>query len=115
MTGRWIDDRNNALLVGAILLALAIVVGGYLLGDGLRRARMADRAVTVRGLAERNVTADLATWTINLSAQGNALGAVQTEIDRDTRTVASFLREAGFPEDQVTDAGGGVKIGRAHV
>ena len=62
----------------------------------------------MRGLAERDVTADLATWTINLSAQGNELGAVQSEIDRDTRTVAAFLREAGFAEDQVTDAGGGV-------
>ena len=99
---------RNITLIAALILALGIVIGGFLLGDGLRRARMADRAVTVRGLAERDVTADLATWTINLSAQGNELGAVQAEIDRDTRTVAGFLREAGFPEDQVTDAGGGV-------
>jgi uncharacterized protein len=99
---------RNVTLIAAIILALGIIVGGYLLGDGLRRSRMADRAVTVRGLAERDVTADLATWTINLSAQGNALGPVQAEVDRDTRTVANFLREAGFPEDAVTDAGGGV-------
>lgn len=95
-------------LIAALILAIGIIAGGYLVGDGLRRARMADRAVTVRGLAERDVTADLATWTINLSAQGNELGAVQSEIDRDTRTVARFLRDAGFPEDAVTDAGGGV-------
>ena len=65
---------RNITLIAALVLALGIILGGYLLGDGLRRARMADRAVTVRGLAERNVTADLATWTINLSAQGNSLG-----------------------------------------
>ena len=53
---------------------------------------MADRAVTVRGLAERNVTADLATWTISFTAQGNELGAVQAESDRDARTVAAFFR-----------------------
>ena len=100
--------NRNITLIAALVLALGIIVGGYLLGDGLRRARMADRSVTVRGLAERDVTADLATWTINLSAQGNELGAVQTEVDRDTRTVAAFLRENGFQEDQVTDAGGGV-------
>jgi hypothetical protein len=99
---------RNVTLIAAIILALGIVVGGYLLGDGLRRARMADRAVTVRGLAERNVTADLATWTINFTAQGNELGPVQAEIDRDTRTVASFFRTAGFPEGEVTDAGGSV-------
>jgi hypothetical protein len=99
---------RNITLIAAVILAIGIVAGGYLLGDGLRRARMADRAVTVRGLAERDVTADLATWTINLTAQGNELGAVQAEVDRDTRTVARFLRDAGFPEDSVTDAGGGV-------
>jgi uncharacterized protein len=99
---------RNITLIAALILAIGIVAGGYLLGDGLRRARMADRAVTVRGLAERDVTADLATWTINLTAQGNELGAVQAEVDRDTRTVARFLRDAGFPEDSVTDAGGGV-------
>src|SRR5688500_15284955 len=99
--------NRNITLIAAVVLAVGIIIGGYLLGDGLRRARMADRAVTVRGLAERNVTADLATWTINLSAQGNALGAVQAEVDRDTRTVSDFLREAGFPEDQGTDDGGG--------
>ena len=99
---------RNVTLIAAALLALGIVVGGYLLGDGLRRARMADRAVTVRGLAERNVTANLATWTVSFSAQGNELGAVQAEIDRDARAVAQFFSAAGFPGEAVTDAGGSV-------
>lgn len=101
------SNRNIALIAAAIL-AIGIVIGGYLLGDGLRRARMADRAVTVRGLAERNVNADLATWTINFSAQGTELSTVQAEIDRDARTVADFFRAAGFPAEMVTDAGGSV-------
>jgi hypothetical protein len=99
---------RNVTLVAAIILAVGIVLGGYLLGDGLRRARMADRAVTVRGLAERNVTADLATWTVSFMAQGTELGAVQTEIDRDERTVTQFFRSAGFPEEAIADAGGSV-------
>ena len=100
--------NRNLTLIAAIILAVGIVVGGYLLGDGLRRARMADRAVTVRGLAERNVTADLATWTITFTAQGTELGPVQAEIDRDARTVADFFRAAGFPAEAVSDAGGSV-------
>jgi len=94
--------------VAAGILALGVIVGGYLLGDGMRRARMADRAVTVRGLAERNVTADLATWTINFSAQGSDLASVQAEVDRDTATVNQFFQRAGFPADAVTDGGGSV-------
>ena len=100
--------KRNVTLVAALVLALGVIIGGYLLGDGLRRARMADRAVTVRGLAERNVTADLATWTISFSAQGTELGAVQAESDRDARIVANFFRGAGFPASAVSDAGGSV-------
>ena len=99
---------RNITLVAALVLALGIIVGGYLLGDGLRRARMADRAVTVRGLAERDVNADLATWTLNFSAQGTELGTVQAEIDRDTRTVSNFFRAAGFPAEAISDGGGSV-------
>ena len=69
-----VKGNRNIILIAAVVLALGIVAGGYLLGDGLRRARMADRAVTMRGLAERNVTADLATWTISFTAQGSELG-----------------------------------------
>ena len=99
---------RNLTLVAALVLALGIVIGGYLLGDGLRRARMADRAVTVRGLAERDVNADLANWTLNFTAQGTELGAVQAEIDRDTRTVNDFFRAAGFPAEAISDGGGSV-------
>ena len=55
------DSTTRRWLASAGVLTLGIVLGGYLLGNGLVRAREADRSVTVRGLAERDVTADLAT------------------------------------------------------
>jgi hypothetical protein len=100
--------RDRSSLVAAAIVAVGIVIGGYLLGDGLRRARMADRSVTVRGLAERDVTADLATWTIAYSEQGTELGVVQSAIDQDTRAITDFFRKAGFKDEEVTSAGVGV-------
>ena len=64
------DMRDKVVLGSAALLAFGAIAGGYLLGDGLRRAKVADRSVTVRGLAEKDVTADLATWSISYSATG---------------------------------------------
>jgi hypothetical protein len=98
--------NRNGFLITAIILAVGIVIGGYLLGDGLRRARMADRAVTMRGLAERNVTANLATWNLGFSASGTDLAEVQAKIDRDQRTIQNFLRAAGFPAAALSDGGG---------
>ena len=103
-----VEGNRNAIFIAALVLALGIIVGGYLLGDGMRRARLADRAVTMRGLAERNVTADLATWTISFTAQGTQLAPVQAEIEQDARTIANFFRGNGFPPEAITDAGGSV-------
>jgi hypothetical protein len=93
------------LLPAAIILAIGITAGGWLLGDGLRRARHADRSVTVRGLAERDVTADPATWTIGLSAVGNDPAPLQVQSDRDGTAVVAFLKARCFADDEIESGG----------
>jgi len=95
----WRRPDNRALLLAAGLISAGLIAGGYLLGDGLLRAKMADRAVTVRGLAERDVMADLATWTISYSATTTDLASAQASVDGDTEALVSWFGELGFPED----------------
>lgn len=99
---------RNTVLGASALIAIGAVGGGYLLGDGLRRAKMAERSVTVRGLAERNVVADLATWSIVFSETGTELAPVQASIDDKSRAVRAFFQRAGFPADAVSDVGASV-------
>ena len=66
-----IIQGNRAILLGAVgIFSAALITSGYLLGDGLRRAKSAERSISVRGVSERDVTADLATWTISFSQEG---------------------------------------------
>jgi hypothetical protein len=101
-------NQGKAWLAGAALLATGLVVGGYLMGDGLVRMKQADRAVTVRGLAEREVTADLATWTISYSAKGSDLQSAQAKADADTRAIRAFFTQLGFDADAVQPTGANV-------
>src|SRR5881628_1109709 len=75
---------SRAVVLGAVaIFAFGLTTSGYALGDGLRRSKMAEhRTVTVRGVAERDVTADLATWSIRFSHQGAELGPVQQSVDQ---------------------------------
>jgi hypothetical protein len=97
---------SRAVLLGAVaIFAVGLTTSGYALGDGLRRSKMAEhRTVTVRGVSERNVTADLATWSVNFSHQGDDLGSVQQSVDEQARAVRSFFQKAGFRADEITDA-----------
>ena len=101
----WRDTTSRRWLGSAGVLALGLVVGGYLLGNGLVRAKDADRSVTVRGLAERDVTADLATWTIAYSATAPDLATAQGSVDRDSEAIRAFFRELGFPTDDLQPTG----------
>lgn len=99
------DPTSRSRLAGAALLTFGLIAGGYLLGNGLVRAREADRAVTVRGLAERDVTADLATWTLAYSSTAGDLATAQADIDADSTAIQAFFKELGFPAEALQPAG----------
>lgn len=103
-----LEMRDKVLLGSAAVLAVGVIAGGYLLGDGLKRARAADRSVTVRGLAEKDVTADLATWSISYSATGTDLPTVRAEIDANTQELKAYFASLGFKPDALTPVGAGV-------
>src|SRR4026208_143067 len=98
-----LQDSRAVLLGAGAIFAMGLPTGGYVLGDGLRRAKMAERTVTVRGVSERNVTADLATWTVNFSNQGTELAPVQQAVDQQARAVRSFFLRSGFMPQEISD------------
>ena len=84
-----------ALILGSVL-AVGMIGGGYMIGKGLFAARASERVVTVKGLAEREVPANLAMWPIVFSTTGNDLVAVQGTLDASAKKIFAFLQGRGF-------------------
>lgn len=105
---KHVGDQGKAWLAGSAILAFGLIAGGYLMGDGLVRMKQSDRAVTVRGLAERDATADLATWTIAYSAKAGALQSAQAKVDSDTKAIRAFFTSLGFDADALQPTGANV-------
>ena len=78
-------------IVSALLLGIGFVVGGWFVGHGFESGHNA-RYVTVKGLAERDVKADLALWPIRFVEAGNDLAQVQGKIQQDDAAVTAFLQ-----------------------
>lgn len=104
----FLDKTDKRWLGTAAVVSFGLIAGGYLLGDGLLRAKEADRSVTVRGLAERDVTANLATWTISYSSSSTDLADAQAKVRRDTESIKAFFKDLGFPEDALQPTGANV-------
>jgi hypothetical protein len=88
-------------LAAALAVALGLVAAGVAVGQGLEHFRAADRSVTVKGLAEKDVAADFAVWTLSFRRAGNDFASVQKELAADRERVAAFLAQQGFKPDEV--------------
>lgn len=102
------SHKGSIWIISSVIIALGFIIGSFLISGLVMKARLADRSVTVRGLAERDVMADLATWTLAYSAQGERLQDVQAEIDEDTQAITRFFKGLGFEADDIRPAGVGV-------
>lgn len=97
--------NNEKLIPAAVfggLLALGLIGGGWFIGQGVVNARVGDRSVSVRGLAERDVKADLAILPLRFTVSGEVLSDVQARIDNDLAIVRRFLAQQGYPDAAVT-------------
>ena len=88
-------------LTAALILGLGIAAGGYLAGNGLVKSRLGDRSVSVKGLSEREVKADLALWALRFVVTGNDLAETQAEVKRNAEAVNNFLKSHGFSDDEI--------------
>ena len=88
-------------LLAAALVGAGLALAGLSVGQGLERFRLADRTVTVKGLAEKDVPSDFAIWTVAFRRGGNGFGEVQKALAGDRDAVLAFLKARGFGDDEI--------------
>ena len=91
----------DRLTLRAAILAVGIALAGLLAGNGFARARAADRFVTVKGVSEREVRADLAIWPLHLVGADNDLAAANSKLTKSIVGVREFLTRHGVDTSQI--------------
>lgn len=88
------------------VLALGIFLGliglGYLLGKAAIEYRQFERTVTVKGLSEREMPADVVIWPLTFTEANNDLGALYRSLDIGTEQIRRFLIEKGIDPQQIS-------------
>jgi len=90
----------------SIILALAIVIGLSLLGffifKGLKTFSDKDRVVTVKGLAEMDMTATSATVTLRFSFSGDTLQDIIAKTESKKNAIVTYLTSNGYDAKDIT-------------
>jgi uncharacterized protein len=119
-------NRGGTALLG-LLLALGLIIGGWVLGAQIKATRLSDRYVTVKGLVERKVKSDLAIWSLSYKEAGDDLSLVYAKAESDKKSILQFLADQGIQSSEIelsvirvvdTEAneyGGGTKAPRRYI
>lgn len=96
------EKEKNKFTDMAAVLGVALIAAAFIIAHGFGSIAKPDRTVTVRGLAEREVEADLAVWPLTFSVGGNDLPQLQKTVVTDTEIVTAFLEKKGLSAQDYT-------------
>ena len=97
---------ENKFELRSVFVALSIVIGLSLLGffifKGLKTFSDKDRVVTVKGLAEMNMTATSAIVTLDFSYSGDNLQDIVKQTENKKNAILAYLTANGYDKSEIT-------------
>ena len=93
---------NITRIIAAAILAVGIAILGFCLKSGIDNFVEKDRLVTVKGLAEKEVPANLVTWPIVSKEIGDDLPTLYAKINSTTVSIKKFLKAGGLSDEEIS-------------
>jgi uncharacterized protein len=90
------------LLLGLIAVALGVVITGIVVANAMRDVKRARDTIRVTGSAREPISADLAHWSIAVSATAVKSQDAVRELTARTKAVHAFLLARGLPESSIS-------------
>lgn len=84
-----------------MIFALALVLASFILAGALEKIKNGSRYVSVRGLSERQVVADLALWPVKATATANTLPEIYRQIETSQKLIQDYLLAKGFKAEEI--------------
>ncbi len=96
---------ENRPLTKPIIQSASLIVGLCLLGffifKGLKTFSDKDRIVTVKGLAEMNITANAASISVSFPISGDNLQEVVKQTDAKKNAIISYMKTVGYNQSEI--------------
>lgn len=99
------ENKSNCLCtkkyIAFLILALGILGAGFAIGCYYYHAKMDTNFVTVKGLAEKDVKADLAVWDLKYVLTGNDVIYLQQKLKEQQNIIVNHLKTQGFNDEEI--------------
>lgn len=88
-----------------VIVAIGLLFVGFFPGYYYYKSKFNYNAVTVKGLAETDVEANLAIWEIKFVATGNDVVKTKNDLEKQTDAIVNFLHDNGFNDNEIEMGG----------
>ncbi|WP_186647206.1 SIMPL domain-containing protein [Fluviispira vulneris] len=85
----------------SIILSLGIVTASFLLGKSFENFQNFGRYVDVKGLDEKIVKSNIATWNLSFTSANNDLKKIYSDISSSQQKIILFLKKQGFEDKEI--------------
>ncbi len=97
------NKKNTILSIWiAVILGLSLIISSIFISNAFYKLRASHRYVTVKGLAEREVDANLVIWPIKFVEVDNNLASLNSKIENKKKIIIKFLKDAGLNEENIS-------------
>ena len=94
--------EKGKMIASAAVIAVGLYLSGWALGHAIIEVKNRDRVVSVKGLAEREMPADMVIWPLTYKEIGDDLVSIYTTVNRKNETIISFLKKNGITDSEIT-------------
>jgi len=106
---------KNNYLYPSLVLSISIILAGYFISQTILNSKKFERYVTVKGLSEREVEADLAIWPIQITVVSDDLLRLQNDLQSQTEVLAKFFEDQKFGSSELTIGSPNIQDSRANL
>jgi hypothetical protein len=93
---------EKIIKTSSFYMALAIVIASFIFSGAVGKIRQGPRTVSVRGLSERQVEADLALWSVTANATANSLPEIYQQIKTSQDRLKQYFINKGFSPEELS-------------
>jgi uncharacterized protein len=87
--------------INTVIIAIAVVLTGFLLAKGYSSRGRSAQAISVTGLGEQSFTSDLIVWRGSFSRKEMDLKSANYQLNKDQKEIRAYLRSKGIKDDEI--------------
>lgn len=96
------NKNNGSVIIAGLFVGLGLTFLGLFIYKAIIHFKSTERVVTVKGLSEKEVKADIAIWPITFKQVSNDLSWLYKDMEDKQKLLIDFLKNNGFTDDEIS-------------